>query len=84
MHDVIVEYRNGVSPSHRQSCESESAEWTLEGREVTRRFSDSAFIIADEKVHHSSAGTTCELFSKLFCKGRNTRMGDSDCVEFLE
>jgi hypothetical protein len=32
--DIIMEYQNGVSPSHWQSCESESAEWTLEGREV--------------------------------------------------
>jgi hypothetical protein len=82
--DIIVEYWNRVSPSHWQSCESESAEWTLEGCEVARRFSDSAFLIADEKVHHSGAGATCELFSKLFGKGRKTGMCYSDCVEFLK
>jgi len=48
--DVIVEYWNGISPSHWQGCESECSEWTLEGREVARRFGDSAFIIADEQI----------------------------------
>ena len=78
--DVIVEYRNGVGPSHRQSCESESAEWALEGHEVARGFSDSPFIIADKEVHHSGTGATRELFSELLCKRRNTGMGDSDGV----
>jgi hypothetical protein len=82
--DVIVEYRNGVSPSHQQSCESESTQWTPEGCEVARRFSNSMFVIADEKVHHSGTGATCELFSKLFSKGQNAGMHYSDCVEFLK
>src|SRR6267378_6037805 len=82
--DVIVKYRNGVSPSHWQGCESECSEWTLEGREVARRFGDSAFIIADEQIHHSGAGATRELFGELFGKRRNTRMRYGDCIEFFE
>ena len=82
--DVIVEYRNGISPSHWQGCESECSEWTLEGREVSRRFGDSAFVIADEQIHHSGAGATRELFGELFGKRRNTRMRYGDCIEFFE
>src|SRR6267378_5498113 len=78
--DVIVEYRNRISPSHWQGCESECSEWTLEGREVARRFSDSSLVIADEQIHHSGASVTHELFSKR----RNTRMCYGDCIEFFE
>src|SRR6267378_6277587 len=78
VHDIIVKYRNGVSPSHWQGCESECSEWTLEGCEVARRFSDSSLVIADEQIHHSGASATRELFGELFGKRRNTRMRYGD------
>ena len=48
----------------------------LESGVVTGRFGESAFIVSDVQVKHSSAGTTCELLSDLFGEGSDAGMLD--------
>ena len=58
--------------------------WHLESGVVTGCFGESAFVVSDIQVKHSSTGTTCKLLGNLFGEGSDTGMLDRDSVEGLE
>ena len=47
-------------------------------------FGESAFVVSDVQVEHSSAGATCELLGDLFGEGSDTGVLDCDSVERFE
>ena len=78
---VIVEDGDSISPTHREFGEMKGAVWGLESGVVVGGFGESAFVVSNIQVEHSSAGTTCELLSDLFGEGSDTRVLDRDGVE---
>ena len=84
VHHVVVEDGDRVSPTHREFGETEGAVWCLESGVVVGCFGESAFIVSDVQVEHSSAGTTCELLGDLFGEGGDTGVLDCDGVEGFE
>jgi hypothetical protein len=48
--DVFVKNGDRVSPTHRQTSESYSAEWGLDGCEVARRNVKGAVVVAHEEI----------------------------------
>ena len=62
----------------------EGAVWCLESGVVAGCFGESAFIVSDVQVEHSTAGMTCELLGDLFGEGSDAGMLDGDGVEWFE
>ena len=54
VHYVIVEDGDCVSPTHQEFGEMNGAIWCLESGVVAGCFSESAFVISDIQVEHSS------------------------------
>ena len=84
VHYVVVEDGDSVSPTHREFHETEGAVWGLESGVVMGCFGESAFIVSDIQVEHSTAGTTCELLSDLFSEGSDAGVLDCDGIERFE
>ena len=81
---IIVEDGDHVSPTHREFGETEGTVWGLESGVDMGCFGESAFIISDIQVEHSSTGMTCELLGDLFGEGSDAGMLDCDGIEGLE
>ena len=69
VHYIVVEDGDSVSPTHWEFCETQGAVWGLESGVVAGCLSESAFVISNIQVEHSSTGMTCELLSNLFGEG---------------
>ena len=65
MRDVVVEYGDRVRPAHWKGDEPHGTIWSLEGGEIAGRFRNSAFVVADVEVEHSSAGVAGEVLANL-------------------
>ena len=81
---IVMEGGDHVSPTHWEFGEMEGAVWGLESGVVMGRFGESACVVSNIQVKHSSAGMTCELLGNLFGEGSDTGMLDCDGVEGLE
>ena len=84
VHHVIMEDGDSGSPTHREFGEMEGAVWCLESGVVVGYFGESAFVVSDVQVEHSSAGMTCELLGDLFGEGSDAGVLDCDGVEGFE
>ena len=81
---IVVGDGNHISPTHREFGEMEGAVWRLESCVVAGSFGESAFVVSDIQVEHSSAGMTCELLGDLFGEGSDTGMLDCYGIEWFE
>ena len=81
---IVVEDGDHVSPTHWEFGETEGAIWCLESCVAVGCFGESAFVVSNIQVKHSSAGTTCELLGNLFGEGSDAGMLDCDCIEWFE
>ena len=81
---IIVEDGYSVGPTHQEFGQMEHTIWCSKGGVVVRCFSKCAFVVADKKVKHSSASTTCELLSNLFRERSDAGVLDHDGVEGFE
>ena len=82
--NIVMEDGDSISPTHQEFGEMEGAVWCLESGVVVRCFGESAFVISNIQVKHSSAGMTCELLGDLFGEGSDTRMLDCDGIEWFK
>ena len=81
---VVMEDGDSISPTHREFGETEGTVWGLESCVVVGGFGESAFIVSDIQVEHSSTGMTCELLGDLFSEGSDTGVLYRDGIERFE
>ena len=81
---VVVEDGDSVSPTHWEFGEMEGTVRGLESGVVTGCFGESAFVVSNIQVEHSSTGMTCELLGDLFGEGSDAGMLDRDSIQGFE
>ena len=81
---VIVEDGDSISPTHQKFGEMQGAVWGLESGVAVGCLGESAFVVSNIQVEHSSAGMTCELLGDLFGEGSDAGVLDCDGVERFE
>ena len=84
VHYIIVEDGDSISPTHWKFGEMQGAIWGLESGVAAGCLGESAFVVSNIQVEHSSAGMTCELLGDLFGEGSDAGVLDCDGVERFE
>ena len=84
VHHVVVEDGDHISPTHWEFGKTEGTIWGLESGVVAGVFSESAFVVSNIQVEHSSTGMTCELLGDLFGEGSDAGVLDRDSIEGFE
>lgn len=82
--DVVMEYRNGITPTHRESAMSQGAVGCLESGKVARIFRYKSLVVANIEIEHRAAGSTSELFGEIIWSRSDAGMLNGDFVERLE